>query len=1039
MGTKKGVKGKSDKYKKGSRGKGTVPRTSTRVSTKGPAEIILIREAEEGNYKRQKRSVGDKKVSLERLPADKVEEIVNSIIPEAKRIYQEGTEEWVPLPLVVTDLGDKPRKMTLENLMYVAGGLKRLPHVVEEVAECNHKAQMATLMLSMRDLTICPSQIENLRDAVIRNQMENACPAGYPGGINAASGSGSTIIQQTLNSFKSSGQMDTGVVDTQIMTRIMFGKNSDSDYTLVHLKNKNTSLPKALMISEDLMQCSANTLVTSWKFVNTDDYKDLFWFTVTATESCKRSAKIAKRALVLLLDHQKLVNKSISTSDVVMHFCRDYDVVCAWTGTPNLNMSLAEEGESPIPKKPDPTEGKCAIMILPNVGNNVKESMASNQNSLMCFYKVIIQSMKKLHIKGIVGMGEAQPIVVPHHRTIVYAENRRFLEDGSTEWYVHLDGKLLMETGLTEEHAKHCLSKAGARNIESVPDFLEINGGGKGNPIIKCTHDFDPLVRCRNNYTALQVDDKTKFRHDQVYVYLRIRGSHIGLVCGHKDVDSTTTTPINIKLMSEYLSIDSVREFISSSLYESMSSTGNVLAPAYINIIASHMTHYGQVVGLDYPGMAKTREDFFTMGCVERPGDAYCNAAMTGSFAPVCSIPVSVGAGFPPVVGSGLANVVYIDEDGEYQNENLVKLYRGMKGKRDMFFTEKYFISEDKMKQGPRIGRAPIAPPWVPEDYVAGPSAAEATTSPREGSPTYRPTSPTYRPTSPTYRPTSPTYRPTSPSYNPVSPTYRPTSPSYNPVSPTYRPTSPSYSPTSPTYRPTSYRPVSPTYRPTSPSYRPVSPTYKPIDLGNPGKKVVTGSGKNKQVWNCLDPLKIPEITEDALSNAEAMTIVDLGGRAVVTEDHNSVAPITRLKNLMDGIALDEPPTEDAKATFLNMDQRITDSYLEYRPEKSWEDGKPLLMNYEEEAEMISEGDTDGGDKLLGDWEGRMEKAQEIQEDEFGEPSEGYGNKFGEGSESESGDLPFLGDYEPTGEFHFKDLAKVNLTEAEKELGDLYD
>ena len=194
-------------------------------------------------------------------------------------------------------------------------------------------------------------------------------------------------------------------------------------------------------------------------------------------------------------------------------------------------------------------------------------------------------------------------------------------------------------------------------SVTLVPDARRKMGGSQSDAILSLRCRDDPIQLAKDSYREFQKDSKTKYRHKFLYTYMRILGSSIGKICGHRQVDPNRTASINMKDMCEYLGIDSVRRFIVTCITDDMRKSGFTLGPSYVSLMVSYMTQQGFVIALDYTGMKKSNVDFITLSCVERPGDAYMAASITGRMASADSIPVAVGAGVYPKVGSTMGNV----------------------------------------------------------------------------------------------------------------------------------------------------------------------------------------------------------------------------------------------------------------------------------------------------------------------------------------------------------------------------------------------
>lgn len=110
--------------------------------------------------------------------------------------------EWVPVTGYENgiNLADKPRRLTEEEILYIAAHLPTPPSADQTAAEVAREGIIEWLIETLREIELAPSAIPEMITAIIDQHNKSLIAPGTPVGITAAEAVGATTTQMTLNS-----------------------------------------------------------------------------------------------------------------------------------------------------------------------------------------------------------------------------------------------------------------------------------------------------------------------------------------------------------------------------------------------------------------------------------------------------------------------------------------------------------------------------------------------------------------------------------------------------------------------------------------------------------------------------------------------------------------------------------------------------------------------------------------------------------------------------------------------------------------------
>lgn len=110
--------------------------------------------------------------------------------------------EWVPITGYENgiDLADRPRRLTEEEIVYIASYIPTPPSADPLAAELSREGIVEWLVETLKGVEIAPSAIPELIETIVERHHKSLVAPGTPVGITAAEAIGATTTQATLNS-----------------------------------------------------------------------------------------------------------------------------------------------------------------------------------------------------------------------------------------------------------------------------------------------------------------------------------------------------------------------------------------------------------------------------------------------------------------------------------------------------------------------------------------------------------------------------------------------------------------------------------------------------------------------------------------------------------------------------------------------------------------------------------------------------------------------------------------------------------------------
>lgn len=585
-------------------------------------------------------------------------------------------------------LADRPRRLTAAEISDTLNGLRFIDSPFSRAAALMHSELRQHVGSALEEIDLCPSMIADLQKIVISTQYTNSCQPGYPIGLDIGSALGSINTQTMLNTFKVAGAADTGSRGVEASENLVYARPSPStDYTSVHLLNKQTSIGDALRISLEIDTFTAKDAVTSYAIHDLPLRQDPGpWFGIASTGSFRLMLQQCACILELLFDPDRLLEKDLTTFHIAETLSAS-DLQCVWSST---------------------SEGK--VWVLPNFHANLPESQRRSRATMRCFYKNLIQlNLHLFQLKGVQGMSKSMPVIIRYTTFIKdvrplrsdmidYRAASEDLSDFKSDWGSYFQISESEQFQWTDPLARAEQTAGDTqlwRVVVDMPSMLYNNIPLRD--LIRCMHiaeirdirrrrirawatmpvtndNREIVLTCKSNvapdqlmescFAHFQGDPETKYSNPFIYVYLKTKGINLAGLMQHPSVDPCAIVTVNAQAMAAFFGIDTARNSHMKVITETFNQTGTGLHPAKIKTMCDHLTSTGNVHGVDHTGMGKRGEGFLTRACLERSSRILTQSALNGMYESTKNLAPAIVMGGTSAVGTGLNSVLWTTDDG---------------------------------------------------------------------------------------------------------------------------------------------------------------------------------------------------------------------------------------------------------------------------------------------------------------------------------------------------------------------------------------
>ena len=613
-------------------------------------------------------------------------------------------------------LQDKPRRLTQEELDDVVSNIPAIPGADPYAARVARDGLVAWIRSALEETVICPSAVKELIKITVRDFNRSLITPGSPVGITAAEALGATMTQMTLNTFHSSGRLESATSSIEVMRDLIFArKNPKNETCTVFFKDKHLTYEQVLAKRADIVGSVPYDFIDPILKYEIGDPRvpgdgvdpNRFWHKIYETlfgRPLPRSSKVLR----LYLNTTAMVKQRVTMAMLAdtINRSKDQSIVAVYGPIADGIMDLY----------PDPTRiVDCNKRNIPSV---MKEQSYLEECT--------IPELKEVRIKGLPGITDLFPVVSPVWRVVVEerrlnAEEKRIfgpqiVGDLNRIWRLILNPIQMKLTGVVSSNVKRLCELAGMTVIipqevavsllvlmpDAAVKTIEVENKTTGVKT-KEIKDMTPgewvinQVNEAKELRSTEIKNRQKIRSALLaqlpegsalpatvpspedpnvlipvvtlevprapivqaaeFVIAVTEGSNFLELLAHHGVDKTLTSCSNMHTWASTLGIEAARTFFVRRLTETISGTGAYVSPANIEFLGEFFMSRGVPLGATFISISRQNAGHISLATLERAGSVFSTAAIKGSEEDTRGVSTSIVVGKRIALGTGAFDV----------------------------------------------------------------------------------------------------------------------------------------------------------------------------------------------------------------------------------------------------------------------------------------------------------------------------------------------------------------------------------------------
>ncbi len=613
---------------------------------------------------------------------------------------------------------ERPRFLTENEVNQIVDVLPMTYSADPYEADIIREAIKADLIQKLTNKKLSPDAVNQLANDIVKYYNTSRVAAGLSVGAHAAESSSHAPMQATLNSFHFSGQSKSGSAGINGIEELLYlKKNRKFEICSIHYKNKNLTYEEVLETKKDIIGCTVNELIEDYlyikegqnyvKNIEIDFYRNLkkFWFhnddyitNVIGSIVPPDDAYVLR----IKLNKYQLYTYKVTIKDIIDAFKRELDTPVQFIYGAIKDQYIDIYACSDYNQKQKLEAVNC-------------ENESDPLISAAYYQTIIIPSFDTLRIKGVQGITNLTPIVIPVVSIILNdSEEYYFLNTKSNikELLILFD---LVGIQVRRQNDEYRLKMPDYDNIPltmSESDyklltpylFIEQIANMSGQPHPKITKqllllssltltkvylvslnvknqlnsgiDTDHFINLltlinvhiikkedhllyidrpdiRNHINKLMEENPLVKRAAEL-IYAEVTGTNLRGLLALDIVDPQRTISNNIHVNAQVLGIRAARAYFIKDLYSIMS--GFSLHPQHVLLIADVYFHKGIPTGAQNLSVSKNLGPV-DKASISKPADVFKNSAIIGINHEITGVASHIIYGIPPKVGTGYFDV----------------------------------------------------------------------------------------------------------------------------------------------------------------------------------------------------------------------------------------------------------------------------------------------------------------------------------------------------------------------------------------------
>lgn len=626
--------------------------------------------------------------------------------------------DWVPL--FTTDNKDAPRSLTNKEIEDICNVVPTPfcsdPHTAKRVRKdlVNH------IKSAIENIKICPSAIQDLKDAILFQHCKSQAVPGTPVGMTAAEAIGSVLTQATLNTFHKAGQLSSAASGIDVVKSIIYArKNIKHKSCTIYPTNKLASFREVLDMRKNVVGSMIKDFVESEDIISIEDIKIEWWHTFF--EIPPSVTKVYRLKLNRKEMYKHGVTPRMIVDALMKNFPENNDggspILCAYSP---FNLAIIdvfpvfENIIEPLRYKPqigksnkttkrkDVFKGDIAN-VLQNVPDLIETAYLDS---------FVAPDIPFIKVKGLTGIKKLIPLV-REITEVIFKETKvnekdfpqykdYFEGNEGKHWMFYLNANNMIKGGISVENISNMLYVILGVNtgdaekiiffpysVEESPEYEEEMERRRKNPNDKPI-DITPLhiIRLRIKNAKDDVSDgmiltedglffnenptpeENIFRSIQIrssaeYVTAHTEGGNLKGLLALPGIDKRLTTSNDMHEINEMFGIEACRSFYLQDLYNVITNSGSYVHPANVAILSELVCNRGMPLGATYIGISGLNSGHLTKAGVERAGEVFSGDALFSKKEDIRGVSAAVITGTRIPTGSGMCDIGFEDKINE--------------------------------------------------------------------------------------------------------------------------------------------------------------------------------------------------------------------------------------------------------------------------------------------------------------------------------------------------------------------------------------
>lgn len=410
---------------------------------------------------------------------------------------------------------DFPRSLSVGEIDYILSYLPEAFAPDQQNANLIRESLIKNLRNILQHKKICPSAINLLIEQVVKQYYKSQVTPGTAIGLHAAESTAHVPMQMSLDSFKQAGEASNAATSVTAIEEILYAKkNREQEICTLHYKDKYLTYEQVLNSRVDIVECIIDDFLMKTKYnttnatysYNIDAYKHLskkWWhseFYITNILN-QRVPQDDASILRLYFNLNDLYKYKVTLKDIVDKLNEIYEDLLniiygpMEDGIIDIEASIAYNTKSK-------NEKKKFDLIITDFDN---EEVIDDDMVISSYYNnQLLPTIKKLKIKGVAGIKNLTPIVVPVLSVIV---------DEKRGWMV---------TGVIDDEILALFELLDIKILKQVDDYhiIELPSNDDFIQYIDKMINADKKDHPSNKYTKITkiVNKIKKLKYKSIYV-----------------------------------------------------------------------------------------------------------------------------------------------------------------------------------------------------------------------------------------------------------------------------------------------------------------------------------------------------------------------------------------------------------------------------------------------------------------------------------------------------------------------------------------